>query len=813
MTDETPSTKSDLENQEEGSPPAKDATATEAAASTTSENASATEPATSVRAGGPPSGPKDAPPTQQKEPQRSQSVAQQEQPGSQELNPQRVQQGQQKGRAENLDFFQVLRQFAGAGSAPQIWIGSLSVAQDMLLGASGGVSSTDIYPPPQRDSAQVTPEEIRKIKEVYQRHAAFPTALKALQQKRCVILHGRPQVGKQAAAIRLALELCGDDVAIWELSPEEDPLKQINTLVLEPSTVYLIDGLLREQGRALKRPAARNLLDTLAKQECYLIICARLEVPFPPVLPAVRLEPTAVPAEVMLEAHLDFYGPLSPEQTQSVLNSPQVIQLLKQGIPAVLVDRLAKNLANYLISGGNIEEALHGFAAASEEDVRKWLDETADNVEESAFRIAVAALSGARYTFVDKAAKVLARQLHPELDTRAIAESPAYVSPLKKKRRRQRLQDAHARLVDRPIITEYSENALTQVVELENPGYPTALLKYIWTEIDEWREPVLRWLCDHAVEGPRDLRLRAAGAIGALAGLDFEYVSAHVFFRWATTSSDYPDQRRKHYQALANAMGVLIWNDDRAEDVLGLLRAWVDDGSDALKWAAARTYAQVGLRYPHEAINQWQRILESKEQIDLRITESFGLVLPHPLHMSVIDAIISLFSRAAEWPQRLRPVFEEALEGLAEWVEADARESTSMQVGLPLFLFLTEIGYPPDDGQGDPDEWPPAMLYIINTQPDSIYRRVLAGLLRHALNHRDFLIRQWADATLRDWTQHANSDPWLEQPLTALLQEMLDLGASERERNRLSVQLTRWANHPLTPMSVAQRLLEKLNLD
>ena len=55
-------------------------------------------------------------------------------------------------------------------------------------------------------------------------------------------------------------------------------------------------------------------------------------------------------------------------------------------------------------------------------------------------------------------------------------------------------------------------------------------------------------------------------------------------------------------------------------------------------------------------------------------------------------------------------------------------------MGLPLFLALTTIRMPPDNGQDDPELWPPAMLTIVGTQPDSTYRRILAALLRRAVH-------------------------------------------------------------------------------
>ena len=179
----------------------------------------------------------------------------------------------------------------------------------------------------------------------------------------------------------------------------------------------------------------------------------------------------------------------------------------------------------------------------------------------------------------------------------------------------------------------------------------------------------------------------------------------------------------------------------------------------------------MGLRYPREAMNQWRRILESKGKIQLRLTTSFGIVIPHPLHMSVVDAIVSLFLRAVELPHSLRPVYEQALEGLSAWVEADAADRNAEQVGLPLFLALTAVRIPPENSGDDPEQWPPAMLTIVGTQPDSAYRRILAGLIRRVILHAD--LRSQAIAALRTWVEAADRDEWLEKTLQAVLAEWM----------------------------------------
>lgn len=718
-------------------------------------------------------------------------------------------QRQADSRAEIQDFLRVLSIFGG--NIPQVYIDHVSVAGDMPVGTR---AAGEVYPPPKRVSAEVSPAEIAKVRRVCQRTAAYPLALQALRQQHCVVLMGQPGVGKRCAAIRLAAELLGDtsEVAIRELPADDDLAQQVQTFVARPNVAYLVDGLLAGRGRELTPLAARAMVDTLRTHNCYLIICARPGVPLPRDLTIVPLEAPSISAAALVELHLAYYDSLSPDEICEALAHPEIAAILNAGLTPALADRLADQLAVALRSGREykdaIPDAIRGFDATTEDDVQRWFDEAGDDLQLRAIRIALAVFNGARFDPLYSAAKALETALRPPPVNDKEEKKPA-PSPFARK---QSDLLAGAIKIRRPLPTYYSDRVMVEVVELINPNYSPALLKYLWEHLD-LREPLLDWLMRYAVDArsPQEIRLRAAAALGALAGFDFETIRVRVFQPWAFGETSDNNERRRRYAALSNALGMLIWNDECDRAVCDLLGEWSEGGSDSARWAAARAYAQVGLRHPHDAMKQWRRILESKGKIELRLTESFGFVIPHPLHMSVVDAIVSLFLRAVELPHRLRPIYEQALEGLSAWVEADAADPNAEQVGLPLFVALTAIRQPPDSGDGDPEQWPPAMLTIVGTQPDSTYRRILAGLLRRAVRHPT--LQAQAIAALRTWAEAAEHDPWLEQTLGAVLAEWLALpGTGERDRGILRMHLSRWAGHPKQPLMVAGRLLIVLKL-
>ncbi len=717
-----------------------------------------------------------------------------------------AQSAQRRTRQESEDYSRVVQ--TQMPEAVQASFGNVS-ASSFTVNINETRPATDTIPLPDRDAIEVSPEEHRKIQQVYQRHAGYPKALEALHQTHCVVLQGNLHVGKRAAAVRLAQELLGETGRVRELSPEESLEKQLESIRRRPSTVFLVDDVVASVLQSLKPLAARGILDLLRRESCYLIVCARSAIVAPRDLSVVRLEPLALSTLALLELHLEYWGASALPDLQPILDDPAITEVLAQDLCPYQVDFLAKRIAEVVQAGRNASDALQGYSFSVEPDVRDWFDETAENLSESAFRVALAVFGGVPYTAIDNAAKDLATRLQPEpVEPQPKIDAPPIPrpSPFTKPRLSQRLDQARAHEIPRTITTEYSERATIMVAELNNPAYTPALLKYLWSEFADLRQPLLEWLGDYALNSTSDMRVRAAGAVGKLGEFDFEFIRGRVFRAWAIDEAEDSDDRRRRYQALGNALGVLVWSREHTEDVLGLLRAWIDSDREPLQWAAARAYAQVGLRYPREAMNQWRRLLETRTRIQFLLTPTLGISLPHPLHMSIVDAIISLFLKALEWPNRLRPVYEQALEGLAAWVDADKKDKNSEDMGLPLFLALTPIHYPSQAEDMDEEDWLPAMLVIVSTQPDSTYRRLLAGLWREALRRPG--LRDAATEALYQWTACADRHDWLEESLAALLREMLSLpDSTERLRNYIVLYLGRWARHPKRPLAVAGRLL------
>ena len=731
---------------------------------------------------------------------------------------------QKKQRGENHDAMRVMDRF---GSLPYIHVDYMNVERDVQMGA-GGSAVPDVSPPSGPDSAEVPRREINKIRQVFQPPLNFQRSLDQLRSNRLIALTGRPNVGKRSFAISLALELNGNK-AIRELSPDVHIPRQVNRFLDaaggEKRMVMIADGLLREAAHSLKPPLG-ELLSRLERSDSYLILCVPPDISLSAEIKHIQVEPPAVSGEILFQAHLDYYqGDLGEQVDELIAKEERIQRVIKEEkLSPRQADALAERIVAAVHYKLDVDEALVSVVADfMDEEISQWISETADTPDDTVMRIALAVFSGWTLSEILQASRDLKTRLFPpppESSAPAQAPVPAPPEPRPSPLKRTAsdvLRRAGAKRVQSSFMTQYSEKALIEVVELDKPSYSKALLKYLWQEIFEWQEPLLDWLMHYATTGVSPMRTRAAGAIGALASVDFPAIRSKVFNPWGYTDLTDPDQRRERYQALTNAVGVLIWDDDQSPNVLGLLDFWSTKGGLNLRWAAARAYSSVGLRYPREAVSHWRTILESENEFHLALTRELGLTIYSAIHLdfiySLMDAILNLFMRAVEMPHRLRPVYEQAVSSLLEWAELDEKDDKEKANGLTLFILATDIRFPPEDGSGEFNDWPPAMLYVANSQPGGAYLHTLASLLRKALNHANADFAASAAEALHRWVICADDQLWIWDTLAQLLKTLLGLpDIRQRETGRLWRHLTGWATSPHKPSPCAQHLLDTLKL-
>lgn len=504
--------------------------------------------------------------------------------------------------------------------------------------------------------------EMERVDFVYQRPRLYDDALRRLRQQGLLILHGPAGSGKRATAIHLlaALIFPKGAGAIYELNPDlrladlrADELPADTALLLETPTGSALAGLTRFQLDALSGvlgPDRRNnalvivaeqLPSGLPREAGRNLLAWRLQWPDDP--PAARRS--------VLAQHMRYLAQDSgwPDdliaQIDQLVADPTLAALLAEEVaPGQLAD-LAELLLPVLQGSLSTEQALARFGQHAAEEVRRWFEQGYSADLESLL-IAAAAFSGAPYAAVNEAAQTLASRLQPEAALAKPEEKPAQPASLIAGRnpRRRQLEAIHARLTPTALRSHYGD-VQEEVVELENPAWQEAVLRYMW-EFDDLRPPLLEWLQVYGVYGNHHLRTRAAAAIGALARDSFSLVEEQVLRRWADSAD--PNVRR----SAAQILGITIWDETHSAASARLLHYWASQSDKPRwQWTAAAAYAGLaGPRYPQQTLADLKLISERTH-----------------LHPALLDplfrALVNFYAAAQGMPDRRLVLLQE----LAAW--------------------------------------------------------------------------------------------------------------------------------------------------
>lgn len=705
------------------------------------------------------------------------------------------------------------------------------IGQVVYQQSSGGGHDGRAYQRPFR-AAAVGEVEIRRIAAVFTQPPGYDGAAAQLGQEHLVILQGRSHIGKRATAVHLAINLFGPELNLQLLSPEID-LEQLESENLTAQRVFLVDGLLATRAEGLKELTWQALSSTLKQKQSYLIICARPEVSFPPDLPrgAVQMmdAPQKEPA-YLVQQHLRHEG-VEMAEIENWLKMSEVAALLQRPLLPPEAYELAQCLLPCIQDGAELQQSLQGFFAYAATAVEEWFDDCEGNIAEQCFRIALAVFNGARYEEVRAAANALASRFPPPPEPET-AEKPKIKaerpSPFGMKRTSQ-LEKAQAYLTKAFVRTHYSERTEVEVVRLRNESYQPAFLRYLWEMYPDFRPDLMAWLSSYGNHPLADMRSRAAAAASFLAVLDFETIRANILAPWAKQA--FVEGDRRYRTALNDVFGALIWDDNRANEVLGLLRHWMDQENIALVWAAARAYIRIGIRFPHEAMSQWQTLFARLFE-NLKISAALTLVYrPEQgrlfdlsrLFDSLQDAVLTFLLTPLAWStEQFQQVYQQLLASLREWVNQENQPTFAYFTGLPLFLILTSLRLPVDHSgvaavvtADDEEKYPPALLVLADAyELNDPCLHNLGWLLSEALRHKP--TRAESMHQLQGWVryvdQHDTLRPALLRTMQSLLQEPTFQGANDRWYGLLGLHLWRWSTLPRQPIQLAGKLLDELNL-
>jgi hypothetical protein len=579
---------------------------------------------------------------------------------------------------------------------------------------------------PQRRSGRVSPDRLAHLETVYVPPPYHETALAKLRRHHLLVLHGRAGCGRGTAGLMLARLLGTDGVRL--VAPDQD-LLDADPNHVRRDVGYLIDSVRPAVLAWLSGPQLAQMVRVLHERRSYLVItvderavlgpdiepyvveCAA-ETPDPDRVLRRELGWLLSPmdgAPVDAAPAAEVPGPAVLTAVNELCDRGWVRELLRPAMPPREAARLARVLE--ALHRGRLTEAQAParFGRFLRREVMVWLAGITP-VPAQAFRIALAVCNGERYQTVLRVARELEPRLLPSA-SRAPAGGPFGAD------RESRLRDARAHLAGPDERVEYL-----------NPGYPAEVLRTVWCEYDRGTVPLLDWLRELGGDADLRVRVRAAVAVGTLAGFDsFGHVRAAVLEPWAAAAE--PRCRESAAMALRSA----------AEDgpaafmVLETLVAWAHaDLVPELQATAAQAYgATVGALYPKRALR------------GLRGLASAG----HPMvATAVVAALVALVEEGNA---------AVVLAALLEWT-GTAPASARARVGRYAVLALAAS--PAGDG------WP-LLLWLV--EQDAAALEPVAALLRRLLNTGH--TREVAQRVRARWMSAAGADPALGRPLGAVL--------------------------------------------
>lgn len=604
----------------------------------------------------------------------------------------------------------------------------------------------------------ITIEMLDKIRMVYVQTSLYRDAHALLHDAHIVVLWGQSHLGKRATAIHLLLS--ADVDKILELHPDIDVHKILKDEP-EAGTGYIVDTMTTFTAPELTPSSLAQLGAYLKDKNSYLVITVDREVS----LARKGLDEQIIiwterpDSMQLLQNHFAWY--LSTEEKVAralqVCQDDPVRELLgTQRLPHEL-DHLAQLISRVVRNKIGLDEALSSFAARASKQVEEWF-ETHISTEQRTFMIALAVLSGAKYQAVSDADARL-----QEFLAHGSAESGSSAPEAFFKSRKQKVETALAHLSQGYEDTEFGRTPI-EIVELDNPVLQPAVLRYIWTEYDGLRSPLVDWLRELGTKSNYDVRIRVAAAAGELSKYDFTYIKEQVLTPWAT----HADKRAR--AAAAFALGIPAWEGNLAPQVLGLLHHWSTLPNNwRLNWTAAAAYGGlVGLRFPDTALRGLQNIAQLE---DLRL---FSVV-----SRSVVNLV---YAREATPDDYLK-----ILDSIVDWTKPPVSKIVTL-TGLLVFLDLIEEAR--TDAVPDAESWP-ALLWLSQGNPALTDK--ITELWRRALNTK--ASRKSALETLRKIVKEADDDARLKLPLEQILTEMVRQG-TQREQERLRYFLNCWADDP-----------------
>ncbi len=630
--------------------------------------------------------------------------------------------------------------------------------------------------------------QLRKVRAVHVAPGCYQEAERVLQERGAVILYGPAGVGKRTTALHL---LTGGEKAlpVLEIDPDLD-VQELLAFPFDDGARYLIDTVGPRPLERISASATERLGERLRNRRCQLVLTVdSAEGGAEAVAEGLRahlVECADVPRHPrVLARHLEWYmaGTAPRVDSETICADVLVRERLDAALSAREIDLMARVLVRW--ARGEVErtDALDRIPSTVLLEVQDWFSDREVSLADRARLIAVAVLNGASHHAVAAAADDLHGALWKrERGAEAVLERSVFDAGL--------FDAVKASVVGGYEPTHFGASPV-QVVRLNNEGWQTAVIHHVWREYDLARSCLVEWLRDLGLHPRFQVRVRSAGAVGELAGLDFGFVCEQILERWAL------DGREEVREAAADALGVAA-HGDAAPLVSNLLSHWATVDNWRLRWTAAAAFGgPAGLRFPNVAIEKLEVILARATSMGLdELVDSDDDV-------GIVDAVRRsiglLFERGQEAPGYHR----EVLGALVRW--SDRARPSAMGIVTCFFFLHLAIHSLIRPAGGDVGEWP-SVLWLMTTDGQA-RQRVLTLWARC---FRVASTRQEALEVLQQWVLRTDGLPALYEALETAMQAIRDALPPE-DRQRLAFHLKRMTRDGSPGSPSAEQLLPVLS--
>jgi hypothetical protein len=617
---------------------------------------------------------------------------------------------------------------------------------------------------------------VETVSRPYVPASGFDALLSAIDDRRLIIVRGRPGTGKSAALVH-ALTRGADDVSVMKLDTTTDLSTLVPAQLSDCQAIVLYD-LTANQLDKLDEDTVDRLSAELAAANRWLGLTITDDLPITLSVETAVVEIGDPPSpRAVFDCHLEA-GLESCRAREQLVSEPAVAQLLADELTGSTTLGRAARLAQMLSPFHPVPEGLAAIVRAriddrAHDECVQWF-RTLPSTRAHCTALALAVLNGLPRAEVTAAADRLMELISPTPDRPEPGPVPNPFAP------DSGVPLATLRAATRPGTLSAVEGDY-RVTELRylDPLFPAWVLRHTWDEHDSARPHVVTWLKELGGHHNQDVRTRAAAAVGVLATQAFDFVYAQIIGNWAREED--PDLRESAALALLPSSR----DEELRDTVATLVQGWVgDDDRPLLQATAARTFGgDAGLTRPSNSLRQLAALAEV-DHVDVAIS------VARSLGELVVQGTAALAGRV--------------LTEIIRWV--GGRRPELRLVGRLAFLRLTYLrGAPTPAGEKADAAFRPVPTLLVLALRDRRFVGQLTWLWMDGLNSAD--AHRWVRVSLTSWAEAVEKHP----PARAAFVELMQAAAVDGRTAAIIVRAAQaWRSDSGNARSTAEAVLAHL---